>query len=414
MIGVAISTHNRRNVFNEALAHWQARLPEGAHLVVVDDGSDIPVPDIPGVTVVRHEHPQGIATTKNRCIAELMDLGCDHLWLSDDDIWPISDNWWKPYVESDQPHLSFQWPGPGRHLVTHADDQHFAIGFPRGCLLYVERRVIETVGGMNTAYGVHGGEHVDFQQRIYDARFTKWPFADVRASHKLFYCRDKSQGNTHGSSRFKVGERRRLCEANGLRWGHKWRGWPYVPYREGEGVQDWSLGPDFETSEGFGCLRHVVGLHPSGVALEFGVGSGQTTRIIADQMPVIGFDSFAGLPETWRRGYPKGSFARTTHPEVPNAKLVVGLFADTLPGFELPDHVGLVHIDCDLYSSTKTVLEHIAPALKPGTYVVFDEWHGYEGYEQHEQLAWREFAERTDIKWAVVGHSDQGWAIRIT
>lgn len=412
-LGVAITTHNRRDIFQDALRNWQKHLPAGAHLVVVDDGSDIPVPDIPGATVIRHEYPQGIAVVKNAGIAALMQLGADHLFLSDDDIWPTTDNWWQPYIDSPEPHLSFQWPGPGRHQITHQDDQHIAIGFPRGCLLYAERRVINTIGGMNTAFGVHGGEHVDWQQRAHDAGLTTWPYADINGSHKLFYCRDKERGNTRGSSRFNVNERRRLCQANGTRWGHKWDGWPHFPYKAGEGTQDYSLGPYFEPTHHYALLAHVVGLHPTGVALEFGVGSGQSTRAIAYHMPVIGYDSFAGLPEDWRPEFPKGSFANKP-PKIPNAHLVVGLYRDTLPGSELPDHVGLVHIDCDLLSSTRTVLEHIEPALKPGTYVVFDEWHGYETCEEHEQQAWREFADRTGIKWTVVGHSHEAWAIRIT
>lgn len=74
----------------------------------------------------------------------------------------------------------------------------------------------------------------------------------------------------------------------------------------GEGVQDYQLGPYFPPAEHYSLLRHVVGLRPSGVALEFGVGKGESTRIIAEHMPVIGFDSFTGLPEDWRDGFPKG------------------------------------------------------------------------------------------------------------
>ncbi|EUA60279.1 putative phage protein [Mycobacteroides abscessus 1948] len=55
---------------------------------------------------------------KNRCIAELMDLGCDHLFLADDDVWPTVDEWWKPYVESPEPHLSFQWPSGGADTAS--------------------------------------------------------------------------------------------------------------------------------------------------------------------------------------------------------------------------------------------------------------------------------------------------------
>ena len=70
---------------------------------------------------------------------------------------------------------------------------------------------------------------------------------------------------------------------------------------------------------------------------------------------------------------------------VPNAQIVVGLFADTLPAFDFSaiGPIGLVHLDADLYSSTKIALEHVGPFLRPGCYMVFDEFHSYKGCEQH-------------------------------
>ena len=42
-------------------------------------------------------------------------------------------------------------------------------------------------------------------------------------------------------------------------------------------------------------------------------------------------------------------------------------------------------------ATTKTVLTLLAPAIRTGTVLVFDEWCGYEGWEQHEARAWSEF-----------------------
>lgn len=180
-------------------------------------------------------------------------------------------------------------------------------------------------------------------------------------------------------------------------------------------MSDYSLGP-YVYSGHYALLHQVLvrtGWRSRSIALEFGVGGGDSTRLIAEHMPVIGFDSFDGLPEDWREGFPAGMFAQDRIPDVPNATFVVGLFEDTLPKFAPPcrARVDLVHIDCDLYSSTKTVLEHIRPYLHFGCLVVFDEWHGYEGCEQYEQRAWREMSE--GLTWEVVGHSNQQWAVRI-
>lgn len=184
-------------------------------------------------------------------------------------------------------------------------------------------------------------------------------------------------------------------------------------------TQDYCLGPCIKAPEHYALLRHVLSLEPQGLALEFGVGKGESTRMIASHMEVIGFDSFQGLPEDWRPGFPAGAFAHR-QPSISGASMVAGLFEDTLPDVDAylwstpPQTVGLVHIDCDLYSSTATVLRHIGHHLFPGAYLVFDEWHGFDGCEDHEQRAWRQFANCSQIGWRVIGHTFEQWAIQIT
>jgi hypothetical protein len=181
-------------------------------------------------------------------------------------------------------------------------------------------------------------------------------------------------------------------------------------------VQDYSLGPVIvDDGQPYPAVRHVVDLQPAGVAVEFGVGSGTSTRLVSEYMPVVGFDSGKGLPQAWRPGFPKYSLAYGI-PEVENATIMAGWFADTLPGvdFESLGYIGLVHLDADLFSSTEIALKYVGPHLRPGCYLVFDEWHGYDGAENHEQRAWREFADDTGIGWTVVGHGEEQWVIRIT
>lgn len=178
-----------------------------------------------------------------------------------------------------------------------------------------------------------------------------------------------------------------------------------------------NLGPYIYSAEHFALLRYVLAMKPSGIALEFGVGSGQSLRLIAAHMPVVGFDSFEGLPEDWREGYAQGMFA-CEPPEIDdNATLVVGLFEDTLPAFTESGKrspIGLIHCDCDLYESTKTVFDHLGPWIDPGCLIVFDEFRGYPDAEQYEQRAWNEYVERTGTTYEPVAHSFQQVAVRIT
>lgn len=168
-------------------------------------------------------------------------------------------------------------------------------------------------------------------------------------------------------------------------------------------------------------LRHALQHAPEdGLALEFGVATGTTLRIIAEhgRHSVFGFDSFAGLPERWRLGYEVGTFATDALPDVPGAELVVGLFADTLPGF-LAEHAGPVsflHVDCDLYASTRTVLELVGPRLVEGTVIAFDEYYNFPGWQDHEYRAWAEYVEQTDLRFEYLGLTmdDEQVTVRVT
>jgi len=149
-------------------------------------------------------------------------------------------------------------------------------------------------------------------------------------------------------------------------------------------------------------LDHALSIAPAGgMALEFGVYTGTTLKIIAAARDggVFGFDSFAGLPETWRAGFDSGAFDLDALPDVAGAELVVGLFDETLPGFldAHPGPVDLLHVDADLYGSAVTVLRHVGPRLRPGSVVVFDEFFNYPGWEDHEARAWQEYASAHDV-----------------
>ncbi len=147
-------------------------------------------------------------------------------------------------------------------------------------------------------------------------------------------------------------------------------------------------------------LAHALSLaHGPGLFLEFGVATGETIAQIAGyrrEVQVFGFDSFEGLPETWRTGFPKGAFSHPV-PEVPdNVHLIKGWFADTLPRFaaEHNEPVAFLHLDCDLYSSTKCVFDCLESRIGPGCVIVFDEYFNYPGWEQHEHRAFSELVEQ--------------------
>lgn len=177
--------------------------------------------------------------------------------------------------------------------------------------------------------------------------------------------------------------------------------------------------PHFEQSQT--TLEHALSMAPTGgMALEFGVYTGSTLKIIATARSdgkVYGFDSFQGLPEDWRNGFPSGTFTVDGLPDVSGAELVVGWFEETLEGF-LATHQGPVdflHVDGDLYSSAKTVLDLAGPRLHQGSVIVFDEFFNFPGWQEHEYRAWREYVDRTGVQFSYQGYTyeDEQVIVRI-
>lgn len=149
-----------------------------------------------------------------------------------------------------------------------------------------------------------------------------------------------------------------------------------------------------------------------GHILDLGVYKGSSTRHLARIFPdkvVHGFDSFEGLPGDWTHAV-KGAFGdmKGILPEMPdNVRLYKGWFEDSLPVW-LSGHneklISLLRIDCDLYSSTKTIFDVLHPLIKSGTWIVFDELIGYRGYRDHELKAFQEFIAKTGFEYEYVAY----------
>ncbi len=160
----------------------------------------------------------------------------------------------------------------------------------------------------------------------------------------------------------------------------------------------------------------IEGLH-----LEFGVWRAESLNHIAKKIKqtVYGFDSFEGLPDDWTGTLAqKGAFdlRGCVLPSVlGNAILVKGWFKDTLPDF-LQNHkenIAFMHIDCDIYSSTRDVFELCADRIKSGTVIVFDEYFNYHNWQNHEYKAFQEFVQKYNVKYEYMSISDVQVTVKI-
>jgi hypothetical protein len=141
--------------------------------------------------------------------------------------------------------------------------------------------------------------------------------------------------------------------------------------------------------------------------LEFGVWKGDSINYFSKHnidINYFGFDSFEGLPESWRPGFDKGAFDLEGNiPKVnPNVKLYKGWFNETIPVF-LNNNVlssdVFLHIDCDIYSSTKDVFDLLGKSLKGEVHILFDEYFNYPFWESHEYKAFQEFVIKNNIQY---------------
>ncbi len=165
--------------------------------------------------------------------------------------------------------------------------------------------------------------------------------------------------------------------------------WRYIEPKMTEHTR--MFGNTFET------LKFGLDNAPStGMVLELGVNFGESIRFIGGLIArdVHGFDSFEGLPEGWTHEQ-AGSYSTmgTIPPTPPNVHLHKGWFSDTLPAFAEanPGPVAFMNVDCDIYSSTKTVFESLAGQIVAGTVIVFDEYIANPSWRDDEFKAFQEF-----------------------
>jgi hypothetical protein len=168
--------------------------------------------------------------------------------------------------------------------------------------------------------------------------------------------------------------------------------------------------------------------------LEFGCHGGVTFGLAHDEIrrhkhsaKLWAFDSFQGLPAPsdekdahplWTEGRLSTSVDRFHRICANNGiardayTIVPGFFDQTLQGLSASDkpiNVALAYIDCDLYSSTKTVLDFLQPRLKHGMIIAFDDYFCWsDSNSSGERLAMLEFLS-LHREWNFLPYKSFGW-----
>jgi O-methyltransferase len=139
------------------------------------------------------------------------------------------------------------------------------------------------------------------------------------------------------------------------------------------------------------------------------------------------FDSFRGLPDpgvdeehpVWQEGAMATSLEEfhtlCAQRGIPRDRYTVvpGFYEETLAAMspeDEPRNIALAYVDCDLYSSTRTVLDFLRPRLKHGMIVAFDDYFCWSATQPSgERRAYRDFVTE-DTRWEWVPYVQYGWA----
>tara|TARA_B110000037_G_C16981279_1_gene449123 strand:- start:192 stop:914 length:723 start_codon:yes stop_codon:yes gene_type:complete len=140
------------------------------------------------------------------------------------------------------------------------------------------------------------------------------------------------------------------------------------------------------------CINDVIDNNQMNIenklVLEFGVGAGNSINYFANKLnkknlKIYGFDTFFGNPEIWP-GTDNVVGDSNQLGKIPNnlkfnVEIIKGKIEDTLDPFfkENNKQIALIHIDVNIFSTSKHILEKIKPRISKGTVIIFDELVNY-------------------------------------
>jgi len=144
--------------------------------------------------------------------------------------------------------------------------------------------------------------------------------------------------------------------------------------------------------------------------LEFGVCQGNSFRWWVNantnyDSRFYGFDTFEGLPEAWGIVFKKGDMNAIV-PDIDDKRVafIKGLFQTTFNPFTKShdlsnERIKIIHLDADLFSSTLFILTSMAPYLRKGDILLFDEFN----VPNHEFFAFQCFTQSYYVKTKLLG-----------
>lgn len=155
-IGVGITTTSSRSNHEQYWRGLALSLCEGMDVVFVKD-------------------VKGVAKAKNECLKQLQH--CDHIFLFDDDTFPIQHGWADFFINHSERtgnnHFSYLHP----YLHIYKVKTNNGIGIynnAAGCMMYFTRDAVEKVGAYNEQFGPYGYEHAEYSLRMFKSSLCEY------------------------------------------------------------------------------------------------------------------------------------------------------------------------------------------------------------------------------------------------
>ena len=205
-IGVGVITCNRVDYLTSLLESIKSTTHD--ELIVINDHTTPIQPDIEGLQIdmYNNETNMGVCRTKNKALDILVERGCDHVFLIEDDMIIKSDDVFDRYITASEvsgiKHFNFCLHGEDNKVKGMPNPKIiFDYGTTRvslyhnlaGCFSYYHSSVLQEVGLFDEEY-VNAMDHVDHTMQIILAGYHppfRW-FADLADSDELIGEQDQN------------------------------------------------------------------------------------------------------------------------------------------------------------------------------------------------------------------------------
>tara|TARA_R100000278_G_scaffold30687_3_gene28308 strand:- start:198 stop:1004 length:807 start_codon:yes stop_codon:yes gene_type:complete len=211
-IGIGIVTCNRENFFRKCL---ESVVNSKADIIVaVNDGKplDPNIKYLKKINCIQHETNKGVGISKNDAMKFLVNAGCEHIFIIEDDIIIKDSDIYNKYINvaknSGIWHLMYAYHGPAnkmpnkepnpRKVITYEDGTSLSLNrHCVGAFCYYHKNILKHVGYMDETF-VNAWEHVEHSYRCVKNGLLPgyWWWPDVGNSTELLDEQACSEDNS--------------------------------------------------------------------------------------------------------------------------------------------------------------------------------------------------------------------------